>query len=320
MTGRRLAADPAINTPMSEPPIHITDVGPRDGLQNESAIVDAASKARFIDMLVEAGVREVEATSFVSPKWVPQLADAEDVLATINRKPHVAYSALVPNEKGLERAMAAKVDKVCVFAAASETFSQKNTNGSMADVLARLEPVVKQSNAAGVPVRAYVSCAVACPYEGPISPIAVRRVAERFLEMGHVEIDLGETIGVAAPNDIEALYEGLNPAMRPAETVLHLHDTHGTALACAFRAWQLGVRKFDASAGGLGGCPYAPGAAGNLATEDLVYMLERMDVATGIDLDGLIAATRMISTAIGKPARSRAYAAETSTDGVSATG
>jgi hydroxymethylglutaryl-CoA lyase len=293
--------------------VHITDVGPRDGLQNEPDLVDAASKARLIDLLVEAGVREIEATSFVSPKWVPQLADAAEVLAKITRKPGVAFAALVPNEQGLERARQARVDKICVFAAASETFSRKNTNGTIAEVLARLEPVVKQALAARMPVRAYVSCAVACPYEGPIAPRAVRSVVETFLAMGSVEIDLGETIGVAVPSDIDALYDGLDGSLLPADSVLHLHDTRGTALACAFRAFQLGVRKFDASVGGLGGCPYAPGASGNLATEDLVYMFEGMGVDTGIDLTKLIEASRFIGQALGKPLRSRVYAAVTST-------
>ncbi len=295
--------------------IHITDVGPRDGLQNEPGVVAAAAKVRFIEQLAAAGVREIECTSFVSPKWVPQLADAESVLAGITRSANVVYSALVPNEQGLERALKANVNKVCVFAAASETFSRKNTNGSIAEVLARLAPVVKRALAANVPVRAYVSCAVACPYEGPVAPSAVRDVVRQFLDMGDVEIDLGETIGVAAPTDIEALYAGLDGVLSPGDSVLHLHDTHGTALACAYRAYQLGVRSFDASAGGLGGCPYAPGAAGNLATEDLVYMFERMGVPTGINLAGVVEASRAISEALGKPPRSRTYAAETSTAG-----
>jgi hydroxymethylglutaryl-CoA lyase len=228
---------------------------------------------------------------------VPQLADAEEVLGAIRRLPAVVYSALVPNERGLDRAIQSNVNKICVFAAASESFSRKNTNGSIADVLARLEPVITQALEAGLPVRAYVSCAVACPYEGPIAPAAVRRVVEQLQSFGELEIDLGETIGVAAPSDIEKLYDELSGALAPADSVLHLHDTHGTALACALRAYQLGVRKFDASAGGLGGCPYAPGAAGNLATEDLVYMFERMGVATSIRLADVIAASRFMAGA-----------------------
>lgn len=290
--------------------VHITDVGPRDGLQNEPGVVPSAAKARFIDLLSVAGVREIEATSFVSPKWVPQLADAEDVLAGIQRKPGVIYSALVPNEQGLARALDAGVNKVNVFAAASETFSRKNTNGSIAEVLARLQPVIAGAIDAGLPVRAYVSCAVACPYEGRIKPSAVRDVVEKLLAMGDVEIDLGETIGVAVPSDIDALYEGLQGALTPGDSVLHLHDTRGTALACALRAFQLGVRKFDSACAGLGGCPYAPGAAGNLATEDLVYMLHGMGVSTGIDLARLFDASRWIENAVGRPARSRVYAAD----------
>jgi len=293
--------------------VHITDVGPRDGLQNEKAIVPADVKARFIDQLADAGVREIEATSFVSPKWVPQLADADDVLARMDRRDEVVYSALVPNEQGLERALRAGVNKVCVFAAASETFSRKNTNGSISEVLARLQPVIASAIAAELPVRAYVSCAVACPYEGRIAPAAVCDLVARLRAMGDVEIDLGETIGVAVPTDIEALYEALQTELAPHQTVLHLHDTRGTALACALRALQLGVRSFDASAGGLGGCPYAPGSAGNLATEDLVYMLHGMGFSTGINLKKLIEASRTMEHALGRPPRSRVYAAETST-------
>ena len=270
--------------------IHITDVGPRDGLQNESQIVSVEDKVALINALTNAGINEIEVSSFVSPRWVPQLADAADVFANINRKEDVIYAALVPNEKGLERALECKVDKVSVFTAASETFSQKNTNATIAETIARFESVVDKAHAADLPVRGYVSCIVECPYEGKIKPTQVRNVVQQLLDIGIDEIDLGETIGVAVPNEIETLYETLADFLQPQDSVLHLHDTRGTALTCAAKAIELGVRKFDTSCGGLGGCPYAPGAAGNLATEDFIYFCERMGFEAGVDIDSVIAA------------------------------
>jgi len=290
--------------------IRITEVGPRDGLQNEKAIVDVSDKVAFIDLLSAAGPSEIEVTSFVSPKWVPQLADADDVLARIKRMPGIVYSALVPNERGLERALKAGVNKVAVFAAASETFSQRNINASIEESMGRFVPVIRGAGDAGLPVRGYISCAVACPYEGPIDPAAVRAVASNLLDLGVHEIDLGDTIGVAVPADIEALYDELDGLLDPGETTLHLHDTRGTALACAYRAMQLGVNSFDASCAGLGGCPYAPGAAGNLATEDLVYLCERMNCATGVNLERQLDAGRHIATAIGRVPAGRVFRAE----------
>ena len=287
--------------------IRITDVSPRDGLQNESAIVNVDDKVAFINLLSGSGPAEIEVTSFVSPKWVPQLADAEEVLARIERSHGVVYSALVPNEAGLERAIAAQVGKIAVFTAASESFSRKNTNASIVETIERFRPVVAQAHVAKLAVRGYVSTVVACPYEGPISPMQVRSVVLQLLELGVDEIDLGETIGVAAPADIERLYEGLADLVPPQQTTLHLHDTRGTALACAYRAMELGVSSFDASCAGLGGCPFAPGAAGNLATEDLAYLAERCGVTSSIKLEALFTAGRFIAAALGRRPPGRVF-------------
>jgi hydroxymethylglutaryl-CoA lyase len=281
--------------------VRITEVGPRDGLQNEARVITAADKIEFVDLLSKAGIAEIEVSSFVSPKWVPQLGDASQVFAAIQRRPGVMYSALVPNEKGLEAAIEARVEKVAVFTAASETFSLKNTNATIAHTLERFAPVIKRARASNLPVRAYVSCVVACPYEGEIDPRRVQDVAAKLLDLGADEIDLGETIGVATPNDIERLYAALAGLLEPSQTTLHLHDTRGTALACACKALELGVRSFDSSCGGIGGCPYAPGAAGNIATEDLAYALHRMGYESGVDLTSLFAAGRHIQHALGRP-------------------
>lgn len=285
--------------------LRITDVGPRDGLQNEKAPVATDAKVAYVNALSVAGVAEVEVSSFVSAKWVPQLADAAEVFARIERRPGVVYSALVPNERGFEAALTAKADKIAVFTASSETFSQRNTNATIAETIERFRPVVASAKQHGLPVRGYISTVVQCPYEGPIAPSQVRHVAGELLEIGVDEIDLGETLGVAAPNEIERLYEGLAGLLEPSQTTLHLHDTYGRGLACAFRAMQLGVTSFDASCGGIGGCPYAPGAAGNLATEDLVSMAERMGIATGVDLSRLLDSARGIARAIGREPASR---------------
>lgn len=292
------------------PQIRITEVGPRDGLQNEPTMLGVDAKVAFIDLLSASGVSEIEVSSFVSPKWVPQLGDAAEVFARITRREGVVYSALVPNLKGMEGVLAAKADKIAVFTAASETFSRRNTNASIAETLERFKPVIEQAKAAQLPVRAYVSCAVACPYEGPINPQQVREVAAKLLDLGADEIDLGDTIGVATPCDIERLYDALASLLEPHQTTLHLHDTRGTALACAYRAYQLGVRSFDASCGGIGGCPYAPGAAGNIATEDLVYTFNAMGLDTGVDLQRLLEAGRHIEQALQRPLPGRVFQAE----------
>jgi hydroxymethylglutaryl-CoA lyase len=290
--------------------IRVTEVGPRDGLQNESVVVSAADKIAFIDRLSQSGPAEIEVSSFVSPLWVPQLADAEAVFAGITRVPGIVYSALVPNEQGLRRALAAGADKVAHFTAASESFCRRNTNASIDETFRRLAPIVAGAHAAGIEVGGYISCVVSCPYEGPTDQNQVREVAARLLDAGVDTIDLGETIGVAVPDDIERLYEGLDGVVQPGRTTLHLHDTRGTALACAAAAIRIGVRRFDASCGGLGGCPYAPGAAGNLATEDLIYFCNRMGYETGTDLPALFEAARFVSGVLGRALPGRVFGAD----------
>ncbi len=285
---------------MSEP-CHICEVGPRDGLQNERAILPAGDKIRFVKLLLAAGLREIEVTSFVSPKWVPQLADAEEVLRGVvgaARESGALLSALVPNEKGLERALACGVGKVAVFTAASEGFARKNINASIAESIARFEPVVRGAHAAGVAVRGYVSCVVRCPYDGPVSPEAVAETAERLLAVGVDELDLGETLGVATADEIARVLERCARVRPLGEIVLHLHDTQGRASECARRAVALGVRSFDASTGGIGGCPYAPGAAGNIATEALDRELTALGYATSIDRAALAEAAGFIASAL----------------------
>jgi hydroxymethylglutaryl-CoA lyase len=279
---------------MSRGFVRITEVGPRDGLQNEKGIVPVDAKVAFVDMLSEAGFPEIEVSSFVSPKWVPQLGDAAEVFARIRRRPGTVYSALVPNERGMEGALAAQVDKVAVFAAASEGFSRANTGGSIAEVLARFAPVIASARAARIPVRGYVSCVVRCPYDGPTAPAAVRAVVEQLLALGVDEVDLGETLGVAEPADIARLYEEVARAVEPGLTTLHLHDSNGRALDNARAALSLGVRSFDASAGGLGGCPYAPGARGNVDTAALVAAVEAEGYATGVDREAVARAMSSI--------------------------
>lgn len=264
-------------------PVRVTEVGPRDGLQNEKALVPVEAKVAFVDALVAAGFPEVEVTSFVSARWVPQLADGAEVMARVRRRPGTLLSALVPNERGLESALAAKADKVAVFVSASEGFSRRNVNASIAECLERLRPVARSARQAGLPVRGYVSCVVRCPFDGPVEPSAVAAVAAELLAMGCTEVDLGDTIGAASEADIERLLEGCARVVRPSEVTLHLHDTHGRAAACAERAMRLGVRSFDGSAAGLGGCPYAPGAPGNLATEALLAAIDRAGLSHGVD-------------------------------------
>lgn len=280
--GMLLAAERAAHGPRW---VRITEVGPRDGLQNEAEPVSTDAKVAFVNALAAAGFPEVETSSFVSPKWVPQLADAAEVFARIERRPGVVYSALVPNEQGLERALAARADKASVFASASETFSQRNTAGSTAQVLARLAPVVRRAHAANLPVRGYISCVVRCPYEGPISPDAVRAVVEEFLAIGVDEIDLGDTIGAAHPEEIARLYATLAPAIAPELTTLHLHDTNGQACANIRRALALGVRSFDSACAGLGGCPFAPGARGNVDTAAVLALVAELGYETGVRAD-----------------------------------
>jgi hydroxymethylglutaryl-CoA lyase len=276
--------------------VDLCEVGPRDGLQNEKRFVATADKLRYIELLARAGFREIEATSFVSPKWVPQLADAEQVLpAAIAAHPTTLFSVLVPNEKGLERALACGARKVSVFTAASEGFARKNINATIAESIERFRPVVAGAHAAGATVRGYVSCVIACPYDGPVAPEAVRETCARLVEIGVDELDLGDTIGVAHPDEVERMLRACAEVRPIEEIVLHLHETSGRAVACAERALALGVRRLDGSTGGIGGCPYAPGARGNIATEALVELCESRGYRTSLDRAALAEAARFIA-------------------------
>lgn len=279
--------------------VTIYEVGPRDGLQNEARQVPTADKIRFIDALVAAGIRDIEITSFVSPKWIPQLADGAEVARGVQRPPGVRMSALVPNRRGLETAMACGMKEIAVFLSASETHNKKNVNKTIAETLVAFEDVVPHALAAGIAVRAYVSTCFGCPYEGEVDPEAVLRLTGQLRDMGVYQLSISDTIGVANPQQVEDVI-GRVLAVHPASAIaVHFHDTQGTALANCLVALTLGVTTIDASAGGLGGCPYAPGAAGNLATEDVVAMLHGMNVQTGIDLDKLTEASRTAATFVG---------------------
>jgi hydroxymethylglutaryl-CoA lyase len=285
--------------------VRIVEVGPRDGLQNEPQTVPTAVKLEFIGLLADAGLKAIEATAFVSPKWVQQMADHAELMGALERREGVSYPVLVPNLRGFEAALAAGAGEVAVFAAASETFSQRNINCSIAESLERFAPVFSAAKAADVRVRGYVSCVLGCPYEGAIDSARVADVAERLFEAGSYEISLGDTIGVGTPNRTKEMLAAVSERV-PAECLAgHFHDTYGQALANVYAAMEAGVRVFDSSVSGLGGCPYAPGAAGNVATEDLVYMLDGMGMATRVDLDRLIAAGTFICTKLGRETQSR---------------
>jgi hydroxymethylglutaryl-CoA lyase len=285
--------------------VRIVDVGPRDGLQNEKATIATDVKVGLVDRLGDAGLRAIEAASFVSPKWVPQMADGAEVMARIRRRPGVVYSALVPNLKGFEAALAAKAEEVAVFAAASESFSQRNTNCSIAESLTRFEPVIAAAREHGVRVRGYVSCVLGCPYEGAIAPAAVAQVAKALYDMGCHEISVGDTIGVGTPGKAKAMIEAAAAHVPIDKLAGHYHDTYGQALANIYASLEMGVSVFDSSVAGLGGCPYAKGATGNVATEDVVYMMHGLGIATGIDLDRLVDAGEFICAALGRPTNSR---------------
>ena len=279
--------------------VTIYEVGPRDGLQNEARQVPTADKLKFIDALVGAGIRDIEITSFVSPKWIPQLADAAEVARGVQRPAGVKMSALVPNRRGLDTALASGMKVVAVFLSASETHNKKNVNKTIADTLAAFDEVVPVALAAKVSVRAYVSTVFGCPYEGDVDPQCVVDLMGKLRDMGVYQISLGDTIGVANPRQTEEVLAKVL-AVHPAGTIaMHFHDTQGTALANCLVGLQMGITTIDAAAGGLGGCPYAPGASGNLATEDVVAMLHSMGVATGIDLDKLTEASRTAATFVG---------------------
>jgi hydroxymethylglutaryl-CoA lyase len=290
--------------------VAIVEVGPRDGLQNESAPISTADKIRFVDALSAAGHLTIEVSAFVSPKWVPQMADASDVFAGITRRPGVRYTALVPNLAGLARAVEARVDEIAVFASASERFSVANLNQSIDDSLARFTEVAAEARRVGLPVRGYVSCAFGCPFEGAVAPAAVLRVSDALLAMGVYQVAISDTIGIAHPGQVRALLAQITSRLTPDVLALHLHDTRGTALANVLAALDAGIETFDASAGGLGGCPYAPGAAGNLATEDLLYMLDGLGLETGVSRSGVMAASVALQPALDHPLRSRYVQAE----------
>ncbi|MET0328251.1 MAG: hydroxymethylglutaryl-CoA lyase [Luteimonas sp.] len=285
--------------------VRVVEVGPRDGLQNEKALVPAATKIALIDRLSVCGFQVVEATSFVSPKWVPQLADAEDVLAGIQRRDGIAYPVLVPNAKGLERALAAGVRDIAVFTAASDAFSLENTNIDVDGSLERLKPVVEQARAAGVLVRGYVSTVLGCPYQGHVPLGDVVRVASTLHAMGCDEISLGDTIGVGTPAKAREMLLACAQTVPMAQLAVHFHDTYGQALANVLACLEAGVRVVDSAVGGLGGCPYAKGASGNLATEDLLYMLDGLGLRTGVDLQAVTDTAVWISGELGRKPTSK---------------
>lgn len=280
--------------------VSVYEMSPRDGLQNESAQVATHAKVRLIEALVDAGIRRIEVGSFVSPKWVPQMADADEVCQMIERRPGVTYAGLCPNARGLERALAAKVDEIAVFVSASETHNSKNVNKTSAETLKAFEPVIGPAVAQGLKVRGYVSTMWGCPYEGEVDPRRGLELAKHLLGAGCYQISLGDTIGVGTPLQTEKILQLFTSAVAVEQIALHLHDTRGTALANVLVGLQAGVTTFDASVAGLGGCPYAPGAAGNLATEDLVYTLHGMGIETGIDLEKLWQAGQVAEAIVGR--------------------
>ena len=283
----------------------IVDVGPRDGLQNEKTQVPTTIKAELIRQLVDAGVRKLETTSYVSPKWVPQMADNEAVMNAITRRPGVCYSVLVPNMKGLEAALVGKPDEIVVFGAASEAFSQRNINCSIGESIERFAPVVEAALAAGIKVRGAMSCTVGCPYEGDIAPERVAYLARLMKDIGVQHVGVADTIGVGTPIRVQRAIDAALQYYDIDDVSGHFHDTYGQALANTLAALQMGIWQFDTSVAGLGGCPYARGATGNVATEDVVYMLHGMGIETGIDLDALIDAGEMISNYLERPNSSR---------------
>lgn len=287
----------------------IVEVGPRDGLQNEKGVVPATVKIDLINRLAATGLTYIEAGAFVSPKWVPQMADTPEVLAGIDKKPGVTYPVLVPNEKGMEAAMAAGVEEIAVFASASEPFSQKNINCSIAESLERFAPVMAMAKGAGIKVRGYVSCVAGCPYQGAVRPEKVADVSTRLFEMGCYEISLGDTIGVGTPNIIQAMLYDVVENIPVTALALHCHDTYGQALVNIYAGLQMGVAVFDSSVAGLGGCPYAKGATGNVATEDVLYLLKGLGIETGVDLQRIVDTAWFISDYLGrKPASNVANA------------
>ncbi|MCL4799826.1 MAG: hydroxymethylglutaryl-CoA lyase [Burkholderiales bacterium] len=289
--------------------VKIVEVGPRDGLQNEPRSVPTSVKIALIDRLAATGLRAVEATAFVSPKWVPQMADNAEVMAGIHKRPGVSYPVLVPNMKGFEAAAAAGAEEIAVFGAASETFSRKNINCSIAESLERFAPVAEAARARGIKVRGYISCVVGCPYEGEIAPAAVAGVARALHAMGCYEVSLGDTIGTGTPGKVKRMIDAAAREVPRERLAAHFHDTYGQALANIYAALEEGVQIVDSSVAGLGGCPYATGASGNVATEDVLYMLDGLGVETGVDLEQVFEAGRFILAELGRPAASKTHVA-----------
>ena len=285
--------------------VRLIEVGPRDGLQNEALPISVADKVQLVDALTDAGLGYIEVGSFVSPKWVPQMAGSAEVFAQIRRKPGVVYGALAPNMRGFEDAVAAGVKEVAVFAAASEAFSQRNINCSISESLARFVPLIEAAQQHGISVRGYVSCVLGCPYEGQVSPQQVAQVAKELFAMGCYEVSLGDTIGTGTPTATRTLFEAVTAYVPREKLAGHFHDTYGQALVNIYASLQEGIAVFDSSIAGLGGCPYAKGASGNVATEDVVYMLNGMGIETGVDMDKLLLAGEHICNVLGRVTGSR---------------
>ena len=285
--------------------VKIVEVGPRDGLQNEKNNITTQNKIELVERLSKAGVRFIEAAAFVSPKWVPKMADSGDVMKQLKRQSGVVYSALTPNMKGFNAALAAQVDEVAIFGAASETFSQKNINCSISESLQRFDPVTKAAKKAGMPVRGYISCVLGCPYEGEVSVEAVVQVARTLTEIGCYEISLGDTIGIGTPAKAQTMINAVAHAISIDNIAVHFHDTYGQALANILAAMQVGVSVIDTSISGLGGCPYAKGASGNVASEDVLYMLDGLGVETGINLDSMVETADFISKVLGRSSNAK---------------
>jgi hydroxymethylglutaryl-CoA lyase len=281
--------------------VHVVEVGPRDGLQNEKVVIPTEAKIDYITALADAGLTTIEAGAFVSPKWVPQMADTAEVYRNIPKDPGVDYPVLVPNMKGLDRAIETGVKSISIFTAASDTFNKRNINMSIDESFANYAPVAARARAEGMRVRGYVSTAFGCPYEGDVAPEKVLEVSARLLDLGCYEVSVGDTIGVGTPVQVQGVIGMLLQVIPASKLAMHFHDTRGTALANTLAALEMGIATFDASSGGLGGCPYAPGASGNMATEDLVYMLEKMGIDTAVDLNLLVAASQIIAPYLDHP-------------------
>jgi len=294
------------HTPSFPQKVRIVEVGPRDGLQNEPTLVPTSDKIEFINRLSDTGLQTIEVTSFVSPKWIPQMGDHNEVFSTIEKKSGVSYPVLVPNVKGLQSALKVNAKEIAIFGAASETFSKRNINCSIAESLQRFQEVVKEAKKENIRVRGYVSCVCGCPYEGAVAPSTVAKLAKEMYEMGCYEISLGDTIGVGTPGSMRIMLEEVLKVLPSKVVAVHCHDTYGQALVNIITALEMGITVVDSSVAGLGGCPYAKGASGNVATEDVVYMLQGMQIDTGIDLRKLLSASEFICKVLNRQTNSKA--------------